>query len=103
MDRTNSIHSRSHLLWHHQSEDSDFGDLVNPQSLTVEIKNDQVLDDFKLPPFTTFEEKSDPHEHITVNTQMVTSLFNVRQGQGGSLREYLGHFNKETIKVVHPK
>jgi len=31
-----------------------------------------------------------------------TSLFNVRQGQSESLREYLARFNDSTIKVSNP-
>lgn len=38
-------------------------------------------------------------KHCKVST---TSLFNVRQAQSESLREYSARFNEEIIKVSHP-
>lgn len=39
------------------------------------------------------------NKHHKVST---TSLFNVRQGQEETLKEYLARFNEDTIKVSHP-
>lgn len=49
-------------------------DQIDPQPLTLEILDDQVLDNFKSSLMETFDGKSDPLDHIIIVNTLTTII-----------------------------